>query len=237
MFTRGRLAMPHIRHENVRHATLLFCAEGVNVRTTGAGEKEEKMTIACSTSNWVSFVLPGLTLVFTLIGMIVAYHEARVTQKIALSNKRVTVYKLLCALTNALQRVYESALTTMPSAAVNVAVDWITELQKEIAIIDLCKKANIGSQSLNLLQLKDMIESDFSIARYVFFVEKSTRGVSLIVKELEKYGNAHNAYVQSTGNTSFTNKDLEMIRVSIDGARQSIASMDKEMTIRNIFNR
>ena len=28
----------HHRRENVRHATLLFCAEGVNVRTTGAGE-------------------------------------------------------------------------------------------------------------------------------------------------------------------------------------------------------
>ena len=32
-------------HENVRHATLLFCAEGVNVRTTGAGEKEETMSV------------------------------------------------------------------------------------------------------------------------------------------------------------------------------------------------
>ncbi len=32
MFTRGRLAMPSIGHENVRHATLLFCAESVNVR-------------------------------------------------------------------------------------------------------------------------------------------------------------------------------------------------------------
>ena len=30
---RGRLAMPPLRRENVRHATLLFCAEGVNVRT------------------------------------------------------------------------------------------------------------------------------------------------------------------------------------------------------------
>ena len=29
MFTRGRLAMPCIRRENVRHATLLFHAEGV----------------------------------------------------------------------------------------------------------------------------------------------------------------------------------------------------------------
>ena len=29
MFLKGRLAMPCIRHENVRHATLLFCAEGV----------------------------------------------------------------------------------------------------------------------------------------------------------------------------------------------------------------
>ncbi len=36
--------MPCIRHENVRHATLLFCAEGVNVRTTGAGGRTaEKM--------------------------------------------------------------------------------------------------------------------------------------------------------------------------------------------------
>ena len=29
MFLQGRLAMPHMRHENVRHATLLFRAEGV----------------------------------------------------------------------------------------------------------------------------------------------------------------------------------------------------------------
>ena len=36
MFTRGRLAMPSIEHENVRHATLLFCAESANVRTGGA---------------------------------------------------------------------------------------------------------------------------------------------------------------------------------------------------------
>ena len=31
----------YFRRENVRHATLLFRAEGVNVRTTGAGEKEK----------------------------------------------------------------------------------------------------------------------------------------------------------------------------------------------------
>ena len=28
MFSDGRLAMPYSRRENVRHATLLFCAEG-----------------------------------------------------------------------------------------------------------------------------------------------------------------------------------------------------------------
>ncbi len=38
MFLQWRLAMPHMRHENVRHATLLFRAEGVTVRMTGAGE-------------------------------------------------------------------------------------------------------------------------------------------------------------------------------------------------------
>ena len=38
MFLQWRLAMPSLERENVRHATLLFCAEGVNVRTTGAGE-------------------------------------------------------------------------------------------------------------------------------------------------------------------------------------------------------
>ncbi|MBQ6010155.1 MAG: leucine-rich repeat protein, partial [Kiritimatiellae bacterium] len=43
MFTRGRLAMPSLRRENVRHATLLFCVEGVNVRTTGAGEESVSM--------------------------------------------------------------------------------------------------------------------------------------------------------------------------------------------------
>ena len=43
MFTRGRLAMPSIEHENVRHATLLFCAEGDTLRTTGAGRKRKQM--------------------------------------------------------------------------------------------------------------------------------------------------------------------------------------------------
>ena len=41
MFSDGRLAMPLERRENVRHATLLFCAGGVNVRTRGV-EREEK---------------------------------------------------------------------------------------------------------------------------------------------------------------------------------------------------
>ncbi len=125
----------------------------------------------------------------------------------------------------------------MPPTTVDFAVDWIAELQKDIAITDLYKKANIGIQSLSLFQLKEMIEPDFSIARYVFFVEKSTRGISLIVKELEKYGNAHNAYGQSAVNIPFTNKDMGMINASINGARESIVSMDKEMTIRNIFYR
>ena len=35
--------MPLLGHENVRHATLLFCAESVNVRTTGVEEKDKKM--------------------------------------------------------------------------------------------------------------------------------------------------------------------------------------------------
>ena len=38
MFLQWRLAMPSLERENVRHATLLFRAEGVTVRTTGAGE-------------------------------------------------------------------------------------------------------------------------------------------------------------------------------------------------------
>ena len=42
MFFRGRLAMPCMRRENVRHATLLFCAKGVNVRTTGAEKRLKK---------------------------------------------------------------------------------------------------------------------------------------------------------------------------------------------------
>ena len=41
MFSVGRLAMPFLRRDDVRHATLLFCAEGVNVQTTGAGERKE----------------------------------------------------------------------------------------------------------------------------------------------------------------------------------------------------
>ena len=42
MFLQGRLAMPHMRHENVRHATLLFRAEGVNVLTTSAEERSKR---------------------------------------------------------------------------------------------------------------------------------------------------------------------------------------------------
>ena len=45
IFQSGRLAMPSTGYENVRHATLLFCAEGVNVRTTGVERKgKEKMS-------------------------------------------------------------------------------------------------------------------------------------------------------------------------------------------------
>ena len=32
----------YMRRENVRHATLLFCAESVNVRTIGAGEVDDE---------------------------------------------------------------------------------------------------------------------------------------------------------------------------------------------------
>ena len=39
MFLQWRLAMPSLGRENVRHATLLFCAEGVNVRTKPAQKK------------------------------------------------------------------------------------------------------------------------------------------------------------------------------------------------------
>ena len=39
--------MPSIERENVGHATLLFCAEGVNVRTTGAGEGIRAMNGKC----------------------------------------------------------------------------------------------------------------------------------------------------------------------------------------------
>ena len=41
MFFQGRLAMPSMGHENVRHATLIFRAEGVGLwQAIGAGEKE-----------------------------------------------------------------------------------------------------------------------------------------------------------------------------------------------------
>ena len=46
MFLQWRLAMPSLEHENVRHATLLFRAEGVNVQTKQAwrkGLKDEKV--------------------------------------------------------------------------------------------------------------------------------------------------------------------------------------------------
>ena len=39
---KGRLAMPSVRRENVRHATLLFCAEGVTCEQTGAEKKDEE---------------------------------------------------------------------------------------------------------------------------------------------------------------------------------------------------
>ena len=44
--------MPLLGRENVRHATLLFCAEGVTVRTTGAGEGNKEMHI-------IQFIHPG----------------------------------------------------------------------------------------------------------------------------------------------------------------------------------
>ena len=44
MFLQWRLAMPSLERENVRHATLLFCAEGVGPwNNNGAGEKEIAM--------------------------------------------------------------------------------------------------------------------------------------------------------------------------------------------------
>ena len=47
--------MPCMRRENVRHATLLFCAEGVNVRTIGAGEGRKQMPNNWSQEEWVAF--------------------------------------------------------------------------------------------------------------------------------------------------------------------------------------
>ena len=39
MFSVGRLAMPFLKREKVRHATLLFCAEGGNLQTIGVGSR------------------------------------------------------------------------------------------------------------------------------------------------------------------------------------------------------
>ena len=50
MFFDGCLVTPPARRENVRHATLLFCAEGVNVQTKPARKKEEwEMAAAAAT--------------------------------------------------------------------------------------------------------------------------------------------------------------------------------------------
>ena len=42
MFYLGRLAMPFLKRENVRHATLLFCAKSANVQGNGAEKRERK---------------------------------------------------------------------------------------------------------------------------------------------------------------------------------------------------
>jgi hypothetical protein len=42
MFLKGRLAMPSVGRENVRHATLLFCAEGVDLGQKMARKKENR---------------------------------------------------------------------------------------------------------------------------------------------------------------------------------------------------
>ena len=43
MFFNGRLAMPCMRRDDVRHATLLFCAEGGTVWAIGVGEGSTNM--------------------------------------------------------------------------------------------------------------------------------------------------------------------------------------------------
>jgi hypothetical protein len=45
----------YMRRENVRHATLLFCAEGVNVRATGAGRRVDNEYIEGWTEKDLSY--------------------------------------------------------------------------------------------------------------------------------------------------------------------------------------
>ena len=91
MFCRRRLAMPSSRCENVRHATLLFCAEGVNVQTTWRGKKDvfmlmpilksdEKMRRAdiiraASKDPEVGFLLTVFNLEWTLRRMVLCFSK------------------------------------------------------------------------------------------------------------------------------------------------------------------
>ena len=193
------------------------------------------MLVAGITIDW-TLIVAVLTLVATVVGIILAYHMERVTQKITLRNTCEDVYMLLHSLTDALQRACDKSSNTMPQVAIEFAEAWGDELEKEAVIVNLCRKANIDIQSLRLLQLKETIARIFSSARCVFFKRESISGIDSIVELLQEYGNVEEQYCQHA-DIPFTYKNITKIKDSICEAKKSILSMDKEMTMCNVCKR
>ena len=204
------------------------------------------MTIACASVN-LSTVFDVLLILVTFVGIIAAFYSARVTQKIKLSSRRVEIYELLKALITALERAYGKAQSSVPQYAADFADLWNVELDKEKVIADMYVKAGIENGSLYFI--KDSIESDFSVTKYIFFAKQSSSCIDSIVKVMRKYANNLNRInvddecdeddakaVCQLAATQFKIEDLEEIKNTIDKANSSMYSMEKEMTIRNCFN-
>lgn len=203
------------------------------------------MIIACAI-NW-STVFDVSLLLLTLIGIITAFCSARVTQKISLCKERVRIYALLKAFVIALEHACDKAQSSEPQYAADFTCLWNEELDKEQVITDMYAKADIKNGSLYFI--KDLIESEFSIARYIFFAKQSSSCIDSILKVMRKYVNNTNRInvndecdendakaVCQLAVTRFRKEDLEEIKDVIDKANSSMSSMENEMTIRNWIN-
>ena len=123
----------------------------------------------------------------------------------------------------------------------------IPQKTAEVCAVDMYAKADIKNGSLYFI--KDLIESEFSIARYIFFAKQSSSCIDSILKVMRKYVNNTNRInvndecdendakaVCQLAVTRFRKEDLEEIKDVIDKANSSMSSMENEMTIRNWIN-